>query len=200
MWPFAKKVVPRLNKHDDVIEWNFMKTALPEMKSWLRPCLIVMWTASINASHDTNSMGLSMSDTLKRLNCLRPMQCRFKTDVMPNLKSLYLKTVTLWFLCEDVTFWGRLFRLLLCKHTQVHSFESNQWKTVWNSFTVSWKNKILFHFFCVLNKEARFANRRSCTLWKRFVKIHWNIKRFRFVYILQYKISKNISKQVYWLL
>jgi len=29
----------RLNKHDDVIEWNFMKIA-PEMKSWLRPCLL----------------------------------------------------------------------------------------------------------------------------------------------------------------
>jgi len=32
----CKKVVPRLNKHDDVIEWNFMKIAPPEMKSWLR--------------------------------------------------------------------------------------------------------------------------------------------------------------------
>ena len=32
------KVVPRLNKHDDVIEWHFMKIAPPEMKSWLRPC------------------------------------------------------------------------------------------------------------------------------------------------------------------
>ena len=33
----CEKVVPRLNKHDDVIEWNFMKIAPPEMKSWLRP-------------------------------------------------------------------------------------------------------------------------------------------------------------------
>jgi len=33
------KVVPRLNKHDDVIKWNFMKIAPPEMKSWLRPWL-----------------------------------------------------------------------------------------------------------------------------------------------------------------
>jgi len=32
-----RKVVPRLNKHDDVIQWNFMKIAPPEMKSWLRP-------------------------------------------------------------------------------------------------------------------------------------------------------------------
>ena len=35
----CKKVVPRLNKHDDVIMWNFMNIAPPEMKSWLRPCL-----------------------------------------------------------------------------------------------------------------------------------------------------------------
>ena len=35
----SEKVLPRLNKHDDVIEWNFMKIAPPpEMKSWLRPC------------------------------------------------------------------------------------------------------------------------------------------------------------------
>jgi len=34
----CEKVVPRLNKHDDVIEWNFMKIVPPEMKSWWRPC------------------------------------------------------------------------------------------------------------------------------------------------------------------
>ena len=34
----CEKVVPRLNKHNDVIEWNFMKIAPPEMKSWLHPC------------------------------------------------------------------------------------------------------------------------------------------------------------------
>jgi len=33
----CEKVVPRLNKHDEVIEWKFVKIALPEMKSWLRP-------------------------------------------------------------------------------------------------------------------------------------------------------------------
>jgi len=33
----SEKVVQHLNKHDDVIEWNFMKIAPPEMKSWLRP-------------------------------------------------------------------------------------------------------------------------------------------------------------------
>jgi len=33
----CEKFVPRLNKHDDVIEQNFMKIAPPEMKSWLRP-------------------------------------------------------------------------------------------------------------------------------------------------------------------
>jgi len=32
-----EKVVPRLNKHDDVIEWNFVKIAPPEVKRWLRP-------------------------------------------------------------------------------------------------------------------------------------------------------------------
>jgi len=35
----CEKVMPRLDKYDDVIEWNFMKIAFPEMKSWLRPCL-----------------------------------------------------------------------------------------------------------------------------------------------------------------
>jgi len=30
----CEKVVPRLSKHDDVIECN----SPPEMKSWLRPC------------------------------------------------------------------------------------------------------------------------------------------------------------------
>jgi len=40
----CEKVVPRLNKHDDVMELNFMKNCppLPEMKSWLRPCPEVM--------------------------------------------------------------------------------------------------------------------------------------------------------------
>jgi len=33
----CEKVVPRLNKHDDFIEWNFMNIAPLEMKSWLRP-------------------------------------------------------------------------------------------------------------------------------------------------------------------
>jgi len=33
----CENVVPRLNKNDDAIEWNFMKIAPPEMKSWLRP-------------------------------------------------------------------------------------------------------------------------------------------------------------------
>jgi len=33
----CEKVVPRLNEHDDVIEWNFMKIAPLEMKSWLLP-------------------------------------------------------------------------------------------------------------------------------------------------------------------
>ena len=41
MWTVCEKVVPRLNKHDDVIEWNFMKLPPPEMKSWLRPCILV---------------------------------------------------------------------------------------------------------------------------------------------------------------
>jgi len=34
----CEEVVPRLNKHIDVIEWNFVKIAPPEMKNWLRPC------------------------------------------------------------------------------------------------------------------------------------------------------------------
>ena len=34
----CEKIVPRLNKHDYVMEWNFMKIAPPEMKSWLRHC------------------------------------------------------------------------------------------------------------------------------------------------------------------
>jgi len=29
----CEKVVPRLDKYDDVIDWNFMKIAPPEMKS-----------------------------------------------------------------------------------------------------------------------------------------------------------------------
>ena len=34
----VEKVVTRLDKYDDVIEWNFMKIAPPQkMKSWLRP-------------------------------------------------------------------------------------------------------------------------------------------------------------------
>jgi len=34
----CEKVVPQLNKHDDVIEWKFMKIAPPRNKSWLCPC------------------------------------------------------------------------------------------------------------------------------------------------------------------
>ena len=37
----CEKVVPRLNKHDDVIEWN-ENCPPPERKSWLRPCPLVM--------------------------------------------------------------------------------------------------------------------------------------------------------------
>ena len=33
----CEKAVPRLNKHDDVIERNFMKILPLEMKSWLGP-------------------------------------------------------------------------------------------------------------------------------------------------------------------
>jgi len=36
----CEKVVPRLNKHDDIIESNFMEVASSEMKSWLRPCKV----------------------------------------------------------------------------------------------------------------------------------------------------------------
>jgi len=43
----CEKVVPRLNRHDDVIEWNLMKIAPPEMKSWLRPLL---WLAPFSFS------------------------------------------------------------------------------------------------------------------------------------------------------
>jgi len=40
----CKNVAPRLNKHDDVIEWNFMKIAPPpEMKAWLRHCTAVWY-------------------------------------------------------------------------------------------------------------------------------------------------------------
>jgi len=37
----CEKVVPRLNKHDDVIEGKFHENcpiAPPEMNSWLHPC------------------------------------------------------------------------------------------------------------------------------------------------------------------
>ena len=49
----CEKVVPRLNKHDDVIELKFMKIVPPEMKNWLRPCsrvsnLIGSFTAIYN--------------------------------------------------------------------------------------------------------------------------------------------------------
>jgi len=40
----CEKVVPRLNKHDDVIEWNSWKIAPSEMKSWLRP-----WSSHIQS-------------------------------------------------------------------------------------------------------------------------------------------------------
>ena len=33
----CEKFVPRLKKHNDVIEWDFMKIAPPQMKTWLRP-------------------------------------------------------------------------------------------------------------------------------------------------------------------
>jgi len=43
----CEKVVPRLNRQDDVIEWNLMKIAPTEMKSWLRPLLwlALLWLA-----------------------------------------------------------------------------------------------------------------------------------------------------------
>jgi len=33
----CEKVVPRLNKHDDVIEWNFVKIALPKWRAGCAP-------------------------------------------------------------------------------------------------------------------------------------------------------------------
>jgi len=35
----CEKVVPRLNKHDDVIEWNFMKIASPRNEELVAPLL-----------------------------------------------------------------------------------------------------------------------------------------------------------------
>jgi len=51
----CEKVVPRLNKHDDVIERDFMKTAPPEMKSWLRPCCNAQWRSLLTSGslHNT---------------------------------------------------------------------------------------------------------------------------------------------------
>ena len=40
----CEKVVPRLNKHDDVIEWNFRKIAPPEMKI----CIFLPMASSYN--------------------------------------------------------------------------------------------------------------------------------------------------------
>jgi len=47
----CEKVVPRLNKHDGVIEWNFKKLAPPEMKSWLRPCHWPPYSLQVGASY-----------------------------------------------------------------------------------------------------------------------------------------------------
>ena len=46
----CEKVLPRLDKYDDVIEWNFMKIAPPEMKSWLRHWRnpLQIWIATYN--------------------------------------------------------------------------------------------------------------------------------------------------------
>ena len=44
------KVVPRLNKHSDVIELNFIKNCSPEIKNWLRSWVTpYQWCAVCNA-------------------------------------------------------------------------------------------------------------------------------------------------------
>jgi len=52
-----RKVVPQLNKHDDVIEWKFMKIAPPpEVKSWLHP-----WFRPSYLSHDHFNQSCSIA-------------------------------------------------------------------------------------------------------------------------------------------
>jgi len=40
----CEKVVPELNKHDDIIEWNFMKIALPRNEELVAPLVTLTLT------------------------------------------------------------------------------------------------------------------------------------------------------------
>ena len=92
----------------------------------------------------------------------------------------------------------------ICKQT--HSLETSQWKSY---FKLICKNLNVFFWVSHYSKHQTIAHRRSYiflkqfkwkTFWNRFAKIHWNMKRFRFASVFLYKSTKNIFKQVYWLL
>ena len=68
----CEKVVPRLNKHDDVIEWNFMKSAPPEMKSWLRPCPDVYVRCNLKIERPASEEAVKFFETL---NCYLSTFC-----------------------------------------------------------------------------------------------------------------------------
>jgi len=53
------KVVPRLNKHDDVIEWNFMKIAPPKWRAGCAP----VWTSTKMWKHSTLQFGIQTTLT-----------------------------------------------------------------------------------------------------------------------------------------
>jgi len=59
-----EKVVLRLNKHDNVIKWNFMKISPLEMKSWLRPCFQVSTWKKLRTHATSLSLRLSSDFSL----------------------------------------------------------------------------------------------------------------------------------------
>jgi len=84
------KVVPPLNKHDDVIDGNFMKIA-PEMKRRLRP-----WaeptnnrTAGIDTNHST------MFTLLLELNLICEQRC-LNCKIVPLRQNVHYHLPNLW--------------------------------------------------------------------------------------------------------
>ena len=65
----CEKVVPPLNKHDDVIEWNFMKIAPPRNEELVAPLTAWLW---VNAKTRPEYQVWIWKDSkhfMRRLNC-----------------------------------------------------------------------------------------------------------------------------------
>jgi len=86
----CEKVVPRLDKYDDVIEWNFMKIAPPpEMKSWLRPCShpvrSLYWLSWKTISYSRDRFTLDLKAYCPKIDSTPLTKAEFHSSVTPKI-------------------------------------------------------------------------------------------------------------------